>query len=168
VIFSPLSGRLVGRFGSRPSLLVAGTLITAATLMLTRVTATTPVWMLLIVFAVFGIGFSMVNAPITNAAVSGMPTDRAGAASAVASTSRQVGVSLGVALCGSVAGSALAIAGTDFAAAAKPLWFVCAGLGVVILALGLYSTSPRALRSAERLAPLVAGSHALFEGARAT
>jgi len=77
-------------------------------------------------------------------------------------------VSLGVALCGSVAGSALAIAGTDFAAAAKPLWFVCAGLGVVILALGLYSTSPRALRSAARLAPLVAGSHAQFEGARAT
>jgi EmrB/QacA subfamily drug resistance transporter len=168
LIFSPLSGRLVGRFGSRPSLLVAGTLITAATLMLTQLTVTTPVWMLLIVFAVFGIGFSMVNAPITNAAVSGMPTDRAGAASAVASTSRQVGVSLGVALCGSVAGSALAIAGTDFAAAARPLWFVCAALGVVILALGLYSTSPRALRSAERLAPLVAGSHAQFEGARAT
>lgn len=111
LIFSPLSGRLVGRFGSRPSLLVAGTLITAATLMLTRLTATTPVWMLLVVFAVFGVGFSMVNAPITNAAVSGMPTDRAGAASAVASTSRQVGVSIGVALCGSVAGSALATAG---------------------------------------------------------
>jgi len=51
--------------------------------------------------------------------------------------------------------------------AARPLWFVCAGLGVVILALGLYSTSPRALRSAERLAPLVAGSRAQFEGARA-
>jgi predicted MFS family arabinose efflux permease len=102
LIFSPLSGRLVGRFGSRPSLLAAGILITAATLMLTRLTATTPVWMLLIVFAGFGIGFSMVNAPITNAAVSGMPTDRAGAASAVASTSRQVGVRLGVPLCGSV------------------------------------------------------------------
>ena len=112
LIFSPLSGRLVGRFGSRPSLLVAGILITAATLMLTRLTATTPVWMLLTIFAVFGIGFSMVNAPITNAAVSGMPTDRAGAASAVASTSRQVGVSLGVALCGSVAGSALGDGGS--------------------------------------------------------
>ena len=30
LIFSPLSGRLVGRFGSRPSLLTAGTLITVA------------------------------------------------------------------------------------------------------------------------------------------
>ena len=165
LIFSPLSGRLVGRFGSRPSLLVSGALITAATLMLTGLTATTPVWMLLAVFAVLGVGFSMVNAPVTNAAVSGMPTDRAGAASAVASTSRQVGVSIGVALCGSIAGAALATPGMGFAAAARPLWLVCAGLGIAIFVLGYNSTSPRALRSAERLAPLVAGSHAQFEGA---
>ena len=104
LVFSPLSGRMVGRWGSRPSLLIAGSLITAATLLLSQLNATTPVWQLLVIFAVFGIGFSMVNAPITTAAVSGMPTDRAGAASAVASTSRQIGVSLGVALCGSVAG----------------------------------------------------------------
>jgi hypothetical protein len=86
----------------------------------------------------------------------------------VASTSRQVGVSLGVALCGSLAGSALGTAGADFAAAARPLWLVCAGLGVAIVALGLYSTSPRAVRSAERLAPLIAGPQVRFEGARAT
>jgi EmrB/QacA subfamily drug resistance transporter len=157
LIFSPLSGRLVGRFGARPSLLVAGMLITAATLLLTRLTVTTAVWQLLVIFAVFGIGFSMVNAPITNAAVSGMPTDRAGAASAVASTSRQVGVSVGVALCGSVLGSALSTTGADFAVAARPLWLVCAGLGVAILVMGLFSTSQRALRSADRMAPLIAG-----------
>jgi EmrB/QacA subfamily drug resistance transporter len=157
LVFSPLSGRLVGRFGARPSLLIAGTLITAATLLLTRLTITTAVWQLLVIFAVFGIGFSMVNAPITNAAVSGMPTDRAGAASAVASTSRQVGVSVGVALCGSVLGSALSTAGADFAVAARPLWLACAGLGVVILVMGLFSTSQRALHSADRLAPLIAG-----------
>jgi predicted MFS family arabinose efflux permease len=167
LIFSPLSGRLVGRFGSRPSLLVAGMMITAATLMLTQLSATTPVWELLVVFAVFGVGFAVVNAPITTAAVSGMPTDRAGAASAVASTSRQVGVSIGVALCGSVAGAALAKTGVDFAAAARPLWLVCAGLGLVIFALGLFSTSSRAIRSAERLAPLVAGPDYRFEGASA-
>jgi EmrB/QacA subfamily drug resistance transporter len=165
LIFSPLSGRLVGRYGSRPSLVIAGVLITASTLMLTRLTATTPVWILLIVFAVLGIGFSMVNAPVTHAAVSGMPTDRAGAASAVASTSRQVGVSLGVALCGSVAGPALAGAGVDFAVSSRPMWFVCAGMGAVIVVLGLYSTSRRAVRSAERLAPLIAGPQARLAAA---
>ncbi|BBZ19122.1 MFS transporter [Mycolicibacterium gadium] len=163
LVFSPLSGRMVGRWGSRPSIVIAGVLITASTVLLTSLSATTPVWQLLMIFAVFGIGFSMVNAPITNAAVSGMPTDRAGAASAVASTSRQVGVSLGVAVCGSIAGAALATAGADFAVAARPLWVICALLGVTIVALGVYSTSPRALRSAERLAPLIAGTDARVE-----
>jgi MFS family permease len=163
LVFSPLSGRMVGRWGSRPSIVIAGVLITASTVLLTSLNATTPVWQLLVIFAVFGIGFSMVNAPITNAAVSGMPTDRAGAASAVASTSRQVGVSLGVAVCGSIAGSALATAGADFAVAARPLWVICAVLGVTIVVLGVYSTSPRALRSAERLAPLIVGTEAQRE-----
>ena len=42
------------------------------------------------------VGFGMMNAPITNTAVSGMPTSQAGVAAAVASTSRQVGSALGV------------------------------------------------------------------------
>jgi EmrB/QacA subfamily drug resistance transporter len=155
LVFSPLSGRLVGRYGARPSLVAAGVLITCASVLLTMLTATTPVWALLVVFTVFGIGFSMINAPLTNAAVSGMPLDRAGAASAVTSTSRQVGVSIGVALCGSLTGAALTHAGTDFASAARPLWIVCVGLGLMILALAFYATSGRALRSAERLAPLI-------------
>jgi EmrB/QacA subfamily drug resistance transporter len=157
LLFSPLSGRLVGRYGARPSLLAAGVLITVASFMLTFLTATTPVWALLVVFTVFGMGFSMVNAPITNAAVSGMPLDRAGAASAVTSTSRQIGVSIGVALCGSVIGPSLLSSGLDFMSAARPLWFVCVGLGVVITVLGVVSTAPRALASAQRLAPLIEG-----------
>jgi EmrB/QacA subfamily drug resistance transporter len=163
LVFSPLSGRMVGRYGGRPSIVIAGVLITASTVLLTVLTATTPVWQLLVIFAVFGIGFSMVNAPITTAAVSGMPTDRAGAASAIASTSRQVGVSLGVALCGSVAGSALATKGADFTVAARVLWVILAVLGVTIIVLGVYSTSARALRSADRLAPLIAGTDPRLE-----
>jgi hypothetical protein len=76
----------------------------------------------------------------------------------VTSTSRQVGVSVGVALCGSLAGSAMAAGGADFTTAARPLWFVCVALGLVILGVGLFATSQRALRSAERLAPLVSGA----------
>lgn len=155
LFFSPLSGRLVGRFGARPSLLISGVLMATASVMLTFLNATTPVWALLVIFAVYGIGFGMVNAPITNAAVSGMPRDRAGAASAVTSTSRQVGVSIGVALCGSVAGPALATFGADFTAAARPLWYINIVLGLAIAVLAITSTSARAHRSAERLAPLI-------------
>lgn len=156
LIFSPLSGRVVGRFGPRPSLLASGILLTTAAVLLMLLDADTPIWAVLVIFAVFGIGFSVVNAPITNTAVSGMPLDRAGAASAVASTSRQVGVSIGVALCGSVAGAALASPQVDFGAAARPLWFVVAGFGITIFVLGLFSTSARAQRSADRVAPLIA------------
>ncbi|MGU3500721.1 MFS transporter [Mycobacterium sp. C31M] len=154
LVFSPLSGRLVGRYGARPSLLSAGIMITIASTMLALLPENAPVWALLLVFGLFGIGFSMVNAPITNAAVSGMPLDRAGAASAVTSTSRQIGVSIGVALCGSVAGAALADT-ADFAASARPLWLTCAVLGVVIVVLGVRSTTPQAMESARRLAPLI-------------
>jgi predicted MFS family arabinose efflux permease len=155
LVFSPLSGRLVGRYGSRPSLLAAGVLITGAAAMLMLLTPNTPIWALLLIFAAYGIGFAMVNAPVTNAAVSGMPRDRAGAASAVTSTSRQVGVSIGVALCGSVAGSALTSVHVGFTDAARPLWLINVGLGLVISVLAVTSTSSRARRSAERLAPLI-------------
>ena len=56
----------------------------------------------------FGIGFGAVNPPITYTAVSGMPNNQAGvAAAAVASTSRQVGQTLGVAIIGSIVGTAV-------------------------------------------------------------
>jgi EmrB/QacA subfamily drug resistance transporter len=164
---SPLSGRLVGRFGTRPSLVAAGIMITAATMMLAGLTVTAPVWAVVAIFAVFGAGFAMANAPITTTAVSGMPTDRAGAASAVASTSRQVGVSIGVALCGSLAGAALTASTARYTADARPLWLMCALLGLAITALALWSTSRPAIRSAERLAPLIAGPAERQEGAYA-
>lgn len=102
---------------------------------------------MLVAFAVFGVGTSMVNAPVTTAAVSGMPTDRAGAAAAITSTSRQVGVAIGVAICGPVAGAALGDTNVDFAVSAQPLWLVFAGVGVLIFTLGVYSTSKRAALS---------------------
>ncbi|MGH8883557.1 MAG: MFS transporter, partial [Stackebrandtia sp.] len=65
LICSPLSGRLVGRYGTRPSLVAAGVLMTAAAALLTTLRADTPVWQLTVMFAIFGAGFGTVNAPIT-------------------------------------------------------------------------------------------------------
>ena len=56
---------------------------------------------------VLGAGMGWVNAPVTNNAVAGMPRARAGTASGIASTSRQVGSSLGVAVTGSVLAAGL-------------------------------------------------------------
>lgn len=141
LICSPLSGRLVGRYGTRPSLVAAGILMTVAAMLLTTLRAGTPIWQLIVMFAVFGAGFGAVNAPITTAAVSGMPLDRAGAASAVASTSRQVGVSVGVALCGLLTGAGL--------------WWVVAALAASIVVLGIGANTGWALRSRDRITPLL-------------
>src|SRR3954467_8352920 len=75
VVASPLSGRMVGRHGPRVPLALAGIgLLTGATLLL-DVDASTPLAQLLLAYVLFGLGMGFVNAPITNAAVSGMPRE---------------------------------------------------------------------------------------------
>ena len=109
MLLPPLSGRIVGRRGGRIPLVIAGTTLAASCLMLVGLSATTPFTWLFTAYVIFGIGFGFVNAPITNAAVSGMPRAQAGVAAAIASTSRQIGQTLGVAVVGSLV-SALAAA----------------------------------------------------------
>jgi hypothetical protein len=130
--------------------------MTAAALLLTRLAQDTTLAYLLASYGVFGIGLGMVNAPITNTAVSGMPRSHAGLASAVASTSRQVGASLGVALAGSLAGDGHESATvSDFATATHAFFWVSAGLGATIIGLGWASTGARARASAARVASLL-------------
>ena len=156
VITSPLSGRMVGAGRSRLAIVIAGTAITVAALVLTRLSNDTPLSVLAVTYAVFGVGLGSINAPITNTAVSGMPRSQAGLASAVASTSRQVGTSLGVAIAGSLAGGGIEAAHrADFAASTHVVFGAIAGYGVVIVALGVISTGPRARASAERVASLL-------------
>jgi EmrB/QacA subfamily drug resistance transporter len=164
LIFAPVSGRLIGSRGVRIPLVVAGLAMTTSAVMLSQLTATTPLALLLAAYFVFGIGFGMLNAPITNTAVSGMPRTQAGVAAAIASTSRQVGQSLGVAVTGSVAGAgAIGLLGKDFAAATHPAWWVVAGCGFAVLVIGLAVSGERGRTSAERNAaqlqePAVAGA----------
>ena len=98
--------------------------------MLVSLSADTSLGWLLAAYCVFGLGFGAVNPPITNAAVSGMPASQAGVAAAVATTSRQIGLTLGVAVVG-----AMATAGVDgslqdqLAAASHAAWWLIAALG---------------------------------------
>jgi EmrB/QacA subfamily drug resistance transporter len=153
LVFAPLSGRIVGRHGSRVPLVVAGAALTIAAVMLTRISADTSTAYLLGAYFVFGFGFGLVNPPITNTAVSGMPGSQAGVAAAVASTSRQVGSTLGVAIVGALAGAGISGAlGTSFATATHASWWIIAGLSFTILVLGVVTTSPRARETAEQTA----------------
>ncbi|MEO8753972.1 MAG: MFS transporter [Casimicrobiaceae bacterium] len=156
-VVSPLSGRLVATHGARPSLLVSGTMLAVSAAMLAQLEANTPLVELLTAYALFGVGFGMVNAPVTFAAVSGMPRAQAGIASAVASTSRQVGVAVGVALAGTLAGSPVGDgdAPARFVQASHSFWWILAGLGILVAVLAIASTGPRARASTARIAHLL-------------
>jgi EmrB/QacA subfamily drug resistance transporter len=156
IVCAPLSGRIVGSRGPRLPLLVAGPCIAVSGLMLTQLTATTSMAWLIASYVIFGIGFGLVNAPITNTAVSGMPRTQAGVAAAIASTSRQVGGSLGVAIIGSVVVSALTgPLRTGFATASHAGWWIVAGCGALVLLLGLLTSGSWARGTAQRTAELL-------------
>jgi EmrB/QacA subfamily drug resistance transporter len=156
MVCSPISGRLVGAGRVRFSLVVAGTAVTIGSLVLVGLQQNTPLAQLIVGYAIFGIGMGMVNAPITNTAVSGMPRAQAGVAAATASTSRQVGASLGVALAGTVAGGGISAAhSANFASSTHPVFWLTAVFGVSIVLLGIFSTGARARASALRVAPLL-------------
>jgi EmrB/QacA subfamily drug resistance transporter len=148
LVFAPLSGRMVASRGPRLPLILAGPIMAAGALMLTRLSLHTSDFALLGAYLVFGIGFGLVNAPISNTAVSGMPRERAGVAGAVASTGRQIGASLGVAITGSlVAGTA-----SNFISASHAAWDVVAGCGAAVFVLGVVSTGKWARDTATRTA----------------
>jgi len=157
IVFAPLSGRLVGRFGARPSMVAGGLAVLVSGLLLTGLDPDTSTGSLLCAYAVFGLGFALVSPAIANTAVSEMPPAEAGVAAAVATTSRQIGITLGVAVFGALAGTgASGTIGRDFAHASRPGWWIVAGLGLIVAALGFLSTSAwahdSARRTAERLA----------------
>jgi EmrB/QacA subfamily drug resistance transporter len=153
VLCSPISGRLVGARGVRLPLVVGGLGLGSGSLMLVSLSAQTSLAWVLVAYAVFGLGFGAVNAPITNAAVSGMPPSQAGVAAAVASTSRQVGQTLGVAVVGAVATARVNGSLHDhLATASHPAWWLIAVLGAGIVALGLAASTAAARISAERTA----------------
>ena len=99
-VFSSVSGRAVARVGTIPPLFAGGLGIAAsgATLL-----AFSPIsWEALVGVSLFGVGLGLSNAPTAVIAVTGMGAN-AGAASGVVATCRQLGMSVGVALAGSVA-----------------------------------------------------------------
>jgi Na+/melibiose symporter-like transporter len=156
-VFAPISGRLVGSRGPRLPLVVAGLLEAVAALLLLRLSGSTSTLYLLGDYVVFGLAFGLVNAPISNTAVSGMPNSQAGVAASVASASRQTGNALGVAITGSLIAGA---ADARLAAASHAAWAVLAACGLAVAVIGYASTGRRALETARRVRETLGGDDA--------
>jgi EmrB/QacA subfamily drug resistance transporter len=156
IVLAPLSGRLISAGGTRTPLLLGGTFLIAAPVMLAFIGAHTSTIYLLVAYGLLGAGVGVVNPPITNTAISGMPPAQAGTAAAIASTSRQVGSTLGVAVLGAVTGVGAAHSvGSGFADATHRGWWLVAALGALVFAAGLITTTPWAARTAHATAALL-------------
>ncbi|MFC1433764.1 MFS transporter [Streptacidiphilus sp. N1-3] len=152
-IASTVSGRLTATHGPRPPLVAAGVLVAAGAVLLTGLSPGTAQPLLLVAYLLFGCGFGLVNAPITSMAVAGMPPAQAGVSAAITTTARQIGNSLGVAVLGSiVTAHARGPLHQGFTSASHLAWWILAGCGALIAALGILTTTARATAGAARIA----------------
>ena len=150
---SLVSGRMVASRGPRPALMASGVSSVIGCAILAGLTGTTAYPQLLAGYVLFGFGFGLVNTPVTNTAVSGMPRAQAGVASAIASSSRQFGQTLGVAVAGAiVAGGAAGSLRAGFIPASHAAWWTLMACSGLVLVLGYLATTRRAAESAEHVA----------------
>jgi len=150
------SSRILARRGARLPMLVAGLGLAVGGVLLSRLTVSSTLGTLVVAFIVFGIGGGVVNAPITYTAVSGMPASQAGVASGIASTSRQIGQVLGVAITGSIVAGNLhgGPLRTGFVPASHAAWLLLAACGGGVFVIGLITASRWALGTAVRTAAI--------------
>jgi len=122
VVLSPLTGRLVGARGPRLPLVVSGAALALGGGASLWLAPATPLPAVLAIYLLFGIFQGTINPPITNTAVSGMPASMAGVAASLVSTGRQIGITLGIAISGTIVGSTLARGGTAYTNAEHSVW----------------------------------------------
>jgi EmrB/QacA subfamily drug resistance transporter len=138
-VVSPVTGRLLPRTGSRMLLAGAGAALAVAAIALYAAGAGHDYPLLAGGYLALGIGFGLVNPPITNTAVGGLPAAQAGVASALATTSRQVGNTLGVAVLASLTATRLP---GPTAGDLRAGWAVTLAAAGAIIALGLSTPGP--------------------------
>ncbi len=102
VVLTPFSARIAERVGARTVITVGLALMTAGLVILAVVPSSTPVWVLAALMVLVGLAGPLVMPPVTAVLLNGVPGQRAGTASGVFNTSRQVGGALAVAVFGAL------------------------------------------------------------------
>ena len=102
IILAPRNPQLVERFGAR-RVITAGFLIQTIGFAVAALLQTdSSYWMLLAAVGPMAAGMALLMPPTTNAIVTSLPQDKAGVASAVNDTTREVGGAVGIALLGTL------------------------------------------------------------------
>ena len=102
IIAAPRSSAMVEKFGYRAVMSFGLGAVAVALGALSVIQIDTPIWVVLVVFFIFGFGMGNVIAPASTVMQNVLPLARAGAGSAVQNTVRQVGGALGVAVIGTI------------------------------------------------------------------
>ncbi len=98
LLVSPVAGWWSDRRGSRQPTLVALALTAAAMIGSVFLGSGSPLWLIGLVLAVFGVGFGLFLSPNNSAVMGDLARDRAGTAGAMLATARNLGKSVGVAV----------------------------------------------------------------------
>jgi predicted MFS family arabinose efflux permease len=101
-IMAPRSSALVSRYGAR-AVGTGGMVVNALAIAgYATLTTSSPIWILAVLFAAQGAGLGVAMPAATAAVMEALPSERAGAGSALTNTARQIAVALGVAVLGSI------------------------------------------------------------------
>ncbi|MEV3853394.1 MFS transporter [Streptomyces sp. NPDC050095] len=106
LIFAPRARIVVERFGVRATTTGGLVLLCGMLAAFTVLEADTPIWILEVIFFFMGMGMAHVMTPTSVVIMQTLPREKAGSASALSNTFRQVGGALGIAVLGSVLSTA--------------------------------------------------------------
>ncbi|MER5376507.1 MFS transporter [Streptomyces sp. NPDC002553] len=102
MIFAPRARLVVDRFGIKVTTTTAMLVIAATLTAFATLDEDTPIWILEVVFFFMGAGMAHIMTPTSVVIMQALPREKAGSASALSNTFRQVGGALGIAVLGSV------------------------------------------------------------------
>ncbi|MEU5346429.1 MULTISPECIES: MFS transporter [unclassified Streptomyces] len=106
LIFAPRARLVVDRFGNKATTTGGMLLIAAMLAAFAVLEADTPIWILEVIFFLMGAGMAHIMTPTSVVIMQALPREKAGSASALSNTFRQVGGALGIAVLGSVLSAA--------------------------------------------------------------
>ncbi len=110
ILVAPLAGILSDRLGSRWLMAGGMTLVASSLVIFAQLDTASGFWNILPGLLIGGVGMALTMSPMTSAALSAVSVDKAGVASGVLNTFRQVGGSLGIAVGGAILASYVSVA----------------------------------------------------------
>lgn len=105
MVVAPASSGFVARLGNKVVVAFGLTVVALALALFALLGVTAPLWQVIGVTVVLGVGMGNVMAPATDSIMGSLPRSKAGVGSAVNDTTRQVGGAVGVAVLGSILSS---------------------------------------------------------------